>query len=803
MDNVIKDIRFSIRTLIKKPGVTLIATVTLALGICASTTIFSIVDAVVLKPLPFKDPNRIYSLFENQAGQDVTDGNVSQKGFLDLQQRNQVFDSMAGYLDWSFNITGYGTPEHVDGAKVSADFFNVLGVATEIGRGFEPGEDRQGNNHEVVISHAFWVEKFGADRGALGRTFNVDGAPATLIGVMPDSIKFPEKDTSIWAPIEINPQKPDDEYSIMRIVARLKHGVAPGQAQAQLLGVADQLTSENPKSYSGRTLTILPLKQVVVGDKRSAMLLLLAFVLFVLLIACANIANLQLARAASRMKEMAVRTALGASRGRIVRQLLTESLLLSSAGGLIGVLLSLWTVASLRKLIPDSIPGVNSIAIDQRVLLFALAASVLTGILFGGLPGLQASKIDVSGALKEEGRTVSGGKSRRLLSGIIAFEIATSLVLLTAAGLMIRSFEKLVHVNTGYQTDTVLALQSWLAETKYPDAQKHGEFATRVLERLAAIKGVESAGAAMISPLAGGDAGTQIMPQGAEATPKSELPRVSIDVVSSGYFKTLGITLLKGRDFSSADTKDSQKVGVISQSLADRAWPGQDAIGKRINSSDGEPWAIVVGVVQNVRPLNLRLDPAPEIYLPYSQAPFSFPVMNFFLRADGNPKVFVPAARDAIQSIDAEQPIFDISTMQERVDKSVATERFELLLLAGFAALSLILAAVGLYGVVDYSVGQRTHEIGVRMALGAQRGKVYGMVFGQTVKILAVGLACGLAGALALTRLMESMLFHVGATDPATLAGVSIILALVTMIATFIPSHRASRVDPLVALRYE
>lgn len=803
MDNLIKDIKFAIRTLIKKPGFTSIAIVTLALGICASTTVFSVVDAVVLRPLPFAQPQRLVSIFRNIPGQKDAEGGMTQKVFVELRDRNQSFDSVASYVEWGFNLTGQGTPDHVDGAKVSADFFKVLGTQPIAGRTFNPGEDRAGANHEVVLSEAFWKSKFGSDRGIIGKTLNVDGAPCQIIGVMPASISFPSKSTNVWVPLDIDPQKPDDRYSLLDSVARLKPGLTVGQAGAELAILSKQFQAENPKYNSGEAFTVYGLHEKLVGDTRSKMLFLLGAVLFVLLIACANIANLQLARAASRIKEVAVRSALGASRGRLLRQLLTESILLSIVGGLVGITITLWSVSALRAIMPEGIPLANQMSVDGRVLLFAFAISVITGALFGLLPGLQASRVDVSTALKEEGRSVSGGRSRRMLSSIIGFEIAVSLVLLVCAGLMIRSFEKLVDVQPGFSAENLVAVQAWLIETKYPDADKQGEFARRMLERVSAMKDVQSSAAAMISPLSGSDAGTRIMPEGSENVPKPELPRVSIDVVTPGYFKTLGIQMVKGRDFNSADTKDSQKVVLISQAIADTAWPGADPIGKRINSSSGEPWAVVAGVVKNIRPTSLKVAPAPEIYLPYSQAPFVFPVINIFMKTSADPTALLASARGAVESIDPDIPIFEVSTMSDRIKKSVAPERFQLVLLAGFAALSILLAAVGLYGVVDYSVSQRTHEIGVRIALGAGRVTVFQMVITHTLKILLAGLACGLIGAFGLTRLMQSMLFQVGATDPATFIIVPLILAAVALVASFIPSRRASRVDPMIALRYE
>jgi len=806
MNNILKDIRFAGRTLLKQPGFTAVSIITLALGICASTTIFSIVDGVVFRPLPFKQPDKLVQVWQVSPGQPKAEGSSSAASFLQMKRHNQAFDDMAAYLPWAFNITGSGAAEHVSGSKVSADFFSVLGVNPERGRTFAQGEDAPGNDREVVLSHSFWAEKFASNPDVIGAHLSVDGLESTVIGVMPAGMVFPENDTKIWVPAVIDPKKPDTEYSVFRTVARVKEGTSIGQAQAQAGVMSGELEAEDHKLNAGRSVTLVGLQNQLVGDVRPAMLLLLFAVIFVLLIACANIANLQLARGATRGKEMAIRTALGAGRLRIARQLLTESLVLSLAGGAVAVVASLWTISAVRSLIPEGIPRVNDIGVNSRVLLFAVAASISTGAIFGLFPGLHASRVDVSAALKEEGRGAGVGRSRRrLLTFIIAFEIAVSVVLGIGAGLMIRSYQKLLAVKPGFDAAGVLTAEVWLAESKYPDAASQSEFSKRVIARLGAMKGVKQAGASMLSPFSGTNAGTTIMPEGSEALPEGELPHVAVDIVSPGYFGAMGIPLLNGREFIEGDAAHSEIVAIVSNALAASVWPGEDAVGKRIRfgRDASDPLLTVVGVVGDVRQLNLKSAPASELYLPYTQGVFSFPVMTVAVRTEGSTQPVISALRAAAADVDADQPIFDIKTMSERVNESSATDRFQLLLLVIFGGLSLLLAAVGLYGVVDHSVSQRTREIGVRMALGAARGNVLVMVLGQTSKIILFGVVAGLAGAFGLTRLMASLLFQVTTTDLLTFLGVPLVLLVVALLASYLPTRRAANVDPMIALRYE
>jgi putative ABC transport system permease protein len=806
MNNILKDIRFAGRTLLKQPGFAAVSIITLALGICASTTIFSVVDGVVFRPLPFKQPDKLVQVWQVSPGQPAAEGSSSAASFLQMKRHNQAFEDMAAYLPWAFNITGSGAAEHVSGSKVSANFFGVLGVNPERGRTFAPDEDTPGNDREVVLSHSFWAEKFASNPDVIGAHLSVDGAESTVIGVMPAGLAFPEIDTKIWVPVAIDPKKPDTEYSFYRTVARLKEGTSIGQAQAQAGVMSGELEAEDPKLNAGRSVALVGLQNQLVGDVRPAMLLLLFAVIFVLLIACANIANLQLARGATRGKEMAIRTALGAGRLRIARQLLTESLVLSVAGGAVAVVASFWTISAVRSLIPEGIPRVNDIGVNSRVLLFAVAASVLTGALFGLFPGLHASRVDVSTALKEEGRGGGVGRSRRrLLTFIIAFEIAVSVVLGIGAGLVIRSYQKLIAVKPGFDAAGVLTAQVWLAESKYPDSASQSEFSKRVIARLGAMQGVKQAGASMLSPFSGANAGTTIMPEGSEALPEGQLPHVAVDIVSSGYFGAMGIPLLNGREFIEADAPHSEMVAIVSDALAASVWPGADAVGKRIRFGKDakDPVMSVVGVVGDVHQLNLKSAPAPEIYLPYSQGLFSFPVMTVAVRTDGSTQPVISALKAAAADVDADQPVFDIKTMSDRVNESSATDRFQLLLLVIFGGLSLLLAAVGLYGVVDHSVSQRTREIGVRMALGAARGNVLLMVLGQTSKIILFGVVAGLAGAFGLTRLMASLLFRVTTTDLVTFLGVPLVLLVVALLASYLPTRRAAKVDPMIALRYE
>jgi putative ABC transport system permease protein len=806
MEGILKDIQFAGRTLRKQLGFTTVAVVTLALGICASATIFSVVDGVVFRPLPFRQPQRLVQVWQVSPGRPSGEGSSSAASFHQMQRHNQAFEGMAVYLPWAFNITGSGAAEHASGAKVSAGFFDVLGVAPELGRTFEMGEDAPGKDREVLLSHTLWAERFASSRDVIGAHLNIDGQDSTVIGVMPAGLAFPERDTQIWVPAAIDPAKPDSTYGIFQTIARLKEGVGLDQGRAQAEVMAGELESEDPKLNGGRSVNLVPLQEQLVGDVRPAMLLLLFAVIFVLLIACANIANLQLTRGATRGKEMAIRSALGAGRGRIARQLLTESLVLSLAGGTIAILASLWTVSAIRSLLPESIPRAAEIGVNGRVLLFAVLASVLTGALFGLFPGLHASKVDVSAALKEEGRGTGAGRSRRrLLSFIIAFEIAVSVVLSIGAGLMIRSYQKLLAIKPGFDAVNVVTAEAWLSESKYPDAAKQAAFARGVIERLSAMKGVKQAGASMLSPFTGADANTTLTPEGSETVTEGQRPHVAVDIVSPGYFASMGIPILGGREFTDIDTGTSEKVAVVSQTLADSVWPGMTAVGKRIRLGNDatDPLISVVGVAGSVHQLSLKTAPAPEIYFPYAQGFFSFPIMTIAVRAAGGTQALIPALRAAVAEVDADQPLFDIKTMARRVDESSAADRFQLVLLVVFGGLSLMLAAVGLYGVVDHSVSQRTREIGVRMALGAGRRKVLGMVLGQTARITLIGVAAGLGGAFGLTRLMATLLFEVNTTDLVTFSVVPVVLFAVAMAASYVPTRRAARVDPMIALRYE
>jgi putative ABC transport system permease protein len=803
------DLRYGVRTLRKNPGFTLIAVLTLALGIGANTAIFSVVNAILLRPLPFKDPDRLVILGHAYPKLDLI-APVSPRGFVDYRDRGDVFESAAVSSGASFNLTGQGEPERIQGRRVSADFLSTLGVEPVLGRAFLPEEDQPGKEHVAILSHGLWQRSFGADQNVIGRMITLDGESYSVIGVMPASFRLYGGD-ELWTPLaltaeQLSPARRGSEFLIM--IARLKPGITVEQAQTAMNSVANQIIKDEPGTYptdGSWGVSVKLLYEDYVRDIRPALLVLLGAVGFVLLIACANVANLLLARASARRKEIAIRTALGAGRWRLIRQLLTESVLLSLAGGGLGLLIAIWGVDLLIKLNQDNIPRAQEIGVDGRMLVFTFGLSLLTGILFGLVPAIQASKTELTETLKEGGRTSAGSHQARFRNLLVVTEIALALVLLIGASLMVRSFARLLQVNPGFQTQNILTMQVTLPYLKYKDPPMSRNFYQQTLEKVKALPGVQSVGAVSHLPLSGGVASGFFAIEGREVPPGEQGYHSDRRSISSEYLQTMSIPLLKGRYFNEADRDETQKVVIIDETLARKYWPGEDPTGKHISYNRDDKneriWREIVGVVGSIKHRALDADYRGTVYSPHSQ----WPLGNMFLvvHTTSEPQSMASMVRSAIQSVDKDQPVYRVRTMEDVFAESVAQKRFSMFLLGLFAAVALVLAAVGLYGVMSYGVSQRTHEIGIRMALGARGPDVLKMVLGQGMVLALIGTGLGLAGAFVLTRVMSSLLFGISSTDPLTFISVPLILAAVALLACYIPARRATKVDPMVALRYE
>ncbi len=826
MKDLIQDLRYGARMLAKRPGFTLVAIITLALGIGANTAIFSVVNAVLLRPLPFPQSERLAMVNTTNLARGFTNFGTSMPDFRAWRERNHTFEKMAAFNTTSFNISGTAEPERVTGAQVSADLFDVLGVSPVRGRAFTGEEEIFGKHHVVIVSEALWQRRFGAEAGLTDQTMTLNGEQYAIVGVMPRDFQFPDQTIALWTPLAL---ADGSEYNTrgnywLGVVARLKPGVAAAQAQAEMDGIFRQLEQEDTL-FGGFGTQVVLLHEATVGGVKTALLVLLAAVGLVLLIACANVANLLLARAAARQREIAIRTALGAGRGRLIRQLLTESLLLGLAGGALGLLLAVWGVDALVGLGPN-VPRLAEIGIDRAVLIFTFALAILTSVIFGLVPALQSSKTDLNETLKESARSATGSARRRVLgNSLVVVEVALSFVLLAGAGLMINSLLRLQRVNPGFRTDHILTMQISLPSAKY--AQDRPEltagFFQQLIERVKTLPGVEAAGMTSGLPLTNSGWGKLFTIEDRPA-PKSldDIPNVQYQQVSPDYFSTLGIPILKGRSFSERDTRDALPVAVINETLARRFFGDEDPTGKRLFLGPPEelvPPGIlppgfrfqhftIIGVIGDVRNNGLNQPLSTEIYTLHQQelaSKFANPSNYMYLavRTTTEPSSLVGAIRHEVQELDREQPIADIATMEELLATSLSQSRFSTLLLGVFAGVALILAAVGIYGVMAYSVAQRTHEIGIRVALGAQAGDVLKLVIRQGLTLTIAGVAIGLGAALIITRVMTSLLYGVTATDPLTFAVIPVLLTGVALAASFIPARRATKVDPMVALRYE
>ncbi len=807
LGELVQDVRYGLRAMRRSPGFTAIAVLALALGIGANTAIFSVVDSVLLRPLPYADPDRLVVVLLR--GRDP----VSPANFVDWRDRNHVFERMGAADYWTPNLTGLDRPEHLTALRLTPDILPMLGVQPLLGRMFLPDTVEPGKDREVVLTHRLWQRRFAGDPSVVGRTLTLDGQSYTVIGVMPRSFRFTPfwaTKAELYAPLSEPLQSPSRTHQHLRAFARLKPGVSLGQARAEIATITARLEKEFPGT--NRNVNVVPLKEVVVGDIRPALLVLLGAVGFVLLIACANVAHMLLARAAARQKEVAIRTTLGAGRSRIIRQFLTESLLLAFLGGGAGLLLAAWGVRALVALGPENIPRVESIGLDSRVLVFLLFVSIVSGVAFGLVPALQASSANLADSLKESARGSTGGiRGNRLRSLLLASEFALALMLLIGAGLMIRSFIALQSVDPGFDPKNVLSLIVSVTGSAEAEPNRRAAFYEELLNRVRGLPGVVSAGAINHLPLAGDTWNRTFFVEGRPRPRPGEGTSAVYRVVLPGYFHAMGIPVLRGRDIAESDDRSAPGAVVVNEWLAKKWWPNEDAVGKRITLDDKDwPWLTVVGVVKNAVRSDWAAPPSEEIYLPYLQnrqyleSPGSHVAyMTLVVRANGDPAALAPSVRSLVWSFNRDLPVSEVQTMEQVVAESTAQPRLYLILLGAFASVALILAAVGIYGVISYSVSRRTHEIGIRMALGATRGKVVRLVVGQGMALALAGAGVGLVGALGLTRLMSGLLYGVRPTDTVTFLAVPLVLGGVAFAASYIPARRVARTDPMAALRSE
>ncbi|HEY1262178.1 MAG TPA: ABC transporter permease [Terriglobales bacterium] len=812
MNTLSNEIRFAFRLLWKSPGFTAVAVMVLALGIGANTAIFSVVNAVLLRPLPFQQPDRLVQVWHvppPKSFPGTTIFAVSPANYLDWESQNHVFEQMAIYHYENYNLTGRNDPEAIMGIGVSPDFFSVLRVKPLLGRTFLPEENQPGRGHVAVLSRSFWQTHFNSDPNVAGRVISLNSESYSIVGVLPESSTFPtssdpKAEPQLWTPLAWT-----DAERVVRgnhnylAIARLKPGATVGEAQAEMNTISARLAQQYPADDNGWGAKVLTLRDQLVGDVRPALMILLGAVGFVLLIACANVANLVLVKTLARQKEIAIRTALGASAGRVLRQILAETVLLSMVGGTLGLVLAHYGVRLIVAFLGQRLPRAENIGVDVPVLAFTLGVSVLTGILAGLIPALRASRSNLNDALKQGlGRTDADSGGNRTRSVLVVCEVALSLVLLIGAGLMVRSLARLRSVDPGLDSHNVLTASFELSDVKYPRPSQRANFYREFLQRVRALPGVESAGEIDSLPLGGGS--TQpIAIAGRPVVPMADQPEVAVRAADAGFFKTLRVPLLQGRLFNEADTDDRPAVILISQSMAQRFWPGENPIGKRLTMTFfPEKSREIVGVVGDLKQDGLEvIEPVATLYLPVAQHPSPF--MSLVVRAANRPTAIASSIANALHQLDREQPLLDVMTMDDILSESLSQQRFNMLLLSSFSGLALALAAIGIYSVLAYSVRRRVREIGVRMAMGATRADVLRLILGQGARLALLGAVIGIVAALGLTRLMASQLFGVGATDPLTFASVTGLIIFVVLIACFVPARRATKVDPIAALRYE
>ena len=808
METLLKDIRYGVRGLLKRPGFTVVAVLTLALGIGANTAIFSVVNAVLLRPLQFRDPDRLVMIWEDAAFLGFPKNTPAPANYVDWKTQSKSFEDVAATAEWTFNLTGDGTPERVAAYGVTANFFPIFGVSPALGRGFTPDDDRPGAHKVAVISHELWQTRYGSDPQIVNRDIQLDGQKYTVVGVAPAGFQFFESDVRLWVPLALDAEQLASRGNhYLKVIARMKPGVTLNQAQADISAVMARIAKDHPdETFNGKVgAFVMPLREQLTGDVRSSLFVLLVAVAFVLLIACANVAGLLLARAVGRRREIALRVALGASRMRVVRQLLTESLLLSAAAGILGTVFAYFSFAFLQKLIPEQMALLTSLSLDTRILAFTLVLSIITGIIFGLVPALQSAKVDLNNALKQSTRVTSTG---RLRSALIVLEVALSIVLLVGAGLLIQTLFRLFNQYDVLKPEQVLTMRTVLPKEKYKPLPQRIGFYQQVLDRVEHLPGVISAGYSTSLPLVwkGGTSG--FYPEGI----KDPIPGMAYDAnhreVTANYLQTMNIALRQGRYFTDHDDENSMRVAIINETMARQYWPGQNALGRRFklgDPADNVPWIQIVGIVADVRQMGLDEPVKAEMYFPYQQVPeydFYMP-RDLAIRTSGDTSALVGSVRSIVHEVDPDQPVSNVATMSDVLGVEAAPRRTGMIMLVAFAALALLLASLGIYGVLAYFVTQHTNEIGVRMAVGASPLNILGLVVRKGMGLTLVGVAIGLLASFALTRLMSSLLFGVKASDPVTFISVPLVLVVVALVACLIPARRAMKVDPMIALRYE
>ena len=801
MRSALQDLRYGARLLVRSPGFSLVAIIALAIGIGANTAIFSVVYTLLLQRLPYRDADRLAIVWEHNTVRDRKSNVVAPANFIHWREMNQVFEDLATVSPtYSVTVTGNGDPEELQAQSISAELFQILGVLPAFGRGFTAAENVPGTQL-VVISDRLWRRRFGADPKILERPVISQGTPFTVVGVMPPGFSFLDKSVDVWLPIGFTAQSRTPRGRSLTVVGRLKPGIAVDRAQLDMTRVSANLTQMFPAFNTGWTSRVVLLREQLTGEVRPALIVLAAAVAFVLLIACANVANLLLARATARQRELAVRAALGAGRARLVRQLLAESLVLSGVGGVCGLLLAWWALGFLRAVVAERLPiqRLEMVGIDPYVLLFTLAASLVCGLVFGAVPALTASGSSLTDSLKDGGRSGSGSRGKRTRSAFVIVEVALALVLLVGAGLLLRSFVRLLDRSPGFDASRTITMRISLPQARYGGDGKRAQFLERFFQQVDALPGVEASGAISFLPLSGLGAATSMQIVGQPVPPQGQEPVTDVRVITHGYLKTMSVPLLKGRLFNEQDASDAKGRVVINETMALKHWPGEDPIGKRVRIAWDSLEDEVIGVVGDVRHAGLDGEIRPMTYWPYARNPYGTMTVTVRTAADSNR--IVTSIAGLVRQLDPELVVANVKTMDEVVSDSVAQRRLTMLLLTVFAGAALLLAAVGIYGVIAYSVTERTQEIGIRMALGAQQGAVLRMVITQALVLAVTGIAVGGGGALLLTRLMEGLLFEVKPADPLTFAVVSGILTAVALLASYVPGRRATQVDPVIALR--
>ncbi len=808
LENLIQDIRYGLRMLRKSPSFTFFAVAVLALGIAANSAIFSIADAVLVRPLPYRDSNRLVMVWEDSSAYGFPKDTPAPGNFSDWKSRNQVFEDLAAISDGSFNLTGSGNPENLIGKWVTANLFSVLGVNPAIGRDFRPEDDVPGAPGVAILSHGLWLRRFGGDPQIIGKDISLNYEKCTVIGVMKRGVQFPDRETELWVPSRFNTKQLTNHGNhFLQVVARLKAGVSLMTANANLATVASQLEKAYPDSNAKVGAFAVPLREELAGDVRPAILMLVGAVCFVLLIACANVANLLLSRATGRRRELAMRLALGATRGRVIQQMLTESILLALFAGAAGLLLSIWGTKFLAALIPAGFAPLSGTGVDVRVLLFTLLVSLATGILFGIIPASRVSQFHLTPSLNQGGgRSAVGSSGHRLRDALVVCEVALAIVLLAGAALLVRSLQNLYHLDPGFRADHVLVMRTPLPRQKYESFVHRTVFYDQVLANVGNLPGVIAAGYTTWVPLTNAGGATGITIEGKPEPAPGNILIPNVRIVSRDYMRALQMKLIDGRLFEQRDAAGTLPVALINQTMAKNYWLGENPVGERFKEGtyrEKSPWITVVGIVGDVHQAGLDVPARAEMYLPYQQQDSGYEPEYLAVRTSGDPMALAEIVRQQIWAVDKEQPVAGVMPFEDMVDENLSSRRMQASLLSGFAGLALLLVTLGIYAVLSFAVAQRTQEIGVRVALGAQPRDVLGMIFAQGFKLFLIGAAIGLAAALALSRALVHLLYGVSAYDPASFAIVTILLAAVALLACYIPARRATRVDPLIALRYE